>query len=107
MNLGSLKIITREITTRKEIIVALFAVAIFLYVSYIVFLNDKIAEQNVPNYAELSKDSWVKYKEYMISTNNSVEKLAGNNQLEEVEYYKDLIDEREYEERSNPFAKPF
>lgn len=92
---------------RKEPIVMLFSVAIFLFVLYTVFSGNKPTEQNVPNYAELSKDESAKYKEYIDNANSNVKNLAENNQLGEIKYYKDLIAEKEYKKRNDPFAKPF
>lgn len=109
MNFGSLKKAVERIKVKikKELVVVLFAIAIFLLVLYAVFRGDKPTEQDIPNYAELSKDRSARYNEYMANANSSVKNLAENNQLGEIKYYKDLIVEKEYKKRNDPFMKPF
>lgn len=109
MNLGSLKKVTKKIKAKikKELIVILFAIAIFLLVMYTVFGGNKPTEQDVPNYAELIKDKSEKYKEYITNTNGNVKNLAESEQLKEIKYFKNLIEEKEYKKRNDPFVKPF
>lgn len=105
MNFDLLKKAIKKI--KKELVVALFAVAIFLIVLYAVFKVDKPTEQDIPNYAELNKDRSVRYNEYMANANGDIKNLAEGDQLKEIKYFKNLIEEKEHKKRSDPFMKPF
>lgn len=96
-----------KVKIKKELVVMLFAVAIFLLVLYMVFGADRPTEQDVPNYAELSKDKSAKYKERMTDTSGDIKNLAESDQLKEIKYFKNLIEEKEYKKRNDPFMKPF
>lgn len=109
MNFGSLKKAIKKIKVKikKELVVMLFAIAIFLLVLHTVFSGNKPTEQDIPNYAELSKDKSAKYKEYMASASGDIKNLAESDQLKEIKYFKNLIEEKEYKKRNDPFMKPF
>lgn len=107
MDLDLLGKTIKKVRIRKELIVMLFSIAIFLFVLYMVFSGNKPTEQDVPNYAELNKDESAKYKEYIDNANSNVKNLAENNQLKEIKYFKDLIVEKEYKKRNDPFIKSF
>lgn len=109
MNFDLLKKAIKKIKVKikKELVVMLFAIAIFLLVLYAVFNGDKPTEQDVPNYAELSKDKSARYNEYMANANGDIKNLAESDQLKEIKYFKNLIEEKEYKKRNDPFMKPF
>jgi hypothetical protein len=95
-----------KIKTKKVFLVMFLAVVTFLFVSYLVFRNTGLTEQDIPDRENLIEGS-DKYKNYINSANRDTKKLLESEQLNQIEQYDNLIEEKDYKKRDNPFAKPF
>lgn len=97
----------KEIKSKKELISMFLVVVIFLFVIFFAFWGSGLREQDIPNYSELVKDSSSEYKTYINNTNKNIRNLADSDQFKKIKYYKNLIEEKKFKRRENPFAKTF
>jgi hypothetical protein len=102
-----LKRIEKKIKTKKKLSAMFFAVAIFLFVAHLTFSASDLIKQDIPDYQNLIKDNGGEYRNYINSANRDTKKLLESSQLNQIKQYENLIEEKDYEKRDNPFSKPF
>lgn len=89
----------------KEIIALFSAVVIFLYVFYLAFFGFKLSESEISEYIKPFKDNCCEYDDSANNAGANIKNLVEDSQVEELEYYNELIDEKSYNKRENPFTK--
>jgi hypothetical protein len=91
----------------QEIISSLAAVIIFLYIFYSAFFGFELNESEISEYMKPFKDNCCEYDDSVNNAGASIRNLVEDSQVEELNYYDELINERSYNKREDPFTKSF
>lgn len=91
----------------QEIIASLSAVIIFLYVFYSAFFGFELNESEISEYMKSFRNNCCKYDNSINNAGVNIKNLVEDSQVEELNYYDELINERSYNKRENPFTKSF
>jgi hypothetical protein len=90
---------------RSEVVVLLAVSAVFMFIFYSTFFNFKLDEQEVSDYLKPFENSRSEYKNFINNTSVNIKNLAEDNQIKEMKYHTELITEKEYKKRDDPFTK--
>ena len=109
MKLKSVKIekITAEIKTKKGFIFLFAAAVVFSFVSYLTFFQPDPNSDEISEYARLFECGYDEKDTRISGASISIKSLIDDDQVKEMEYYGKLIEEKNYSNGRNPFAKPF
>ena len=89
----------------KEIIASFSAVIIFSYIFYLAFFGFELSESEISEYTKPFKDNCCEYDDSANNAGANIKNLVEDGQIEELKYYNDLIDERSYNKREDPFTE--
>jgi len=89
----------------KEIIVSFSAIIIFSYVFYLAFFGFELSENEIFEYTEPFKNNCCEYDDFANNAGANIKNLVEDSQIEELKYYDELIDERSYDKREDPFTE--
>ena len=89
----------------KEIIALFSAVIIFSYVFYLAFFGFELSESEISEYTKPFKDNCCEYDDSANNAGANIKNLVEDSQVEELKYYDELIDERSYDKREDPFTE--
>lgn len=105
MNFGKNEI--KKMIYRKKgmatVVVAFFALFVFLCVALTDIMNVKVVVEDVQNYDELIRNPYKEYENIMRKT--KINDLINSEQFIEMKYNPDLIMEKDPEIKTNPFEK--
>ena len=94
-----------QIKIKKGYLMAAGAVVVFAAIVYFTLFKLEVDKEDVLNYSELNANPYEKFEESVNS--DEVKKLVEDEQFQDIKYYNDLIEEKEYPKRENPFEKSF
>lgn len=91
----------------QESIALLFAVVVFLSIFYSVFFNLEIGEYEIFEYMKSFGNSRSGYEDFISNAGVNIRNLTEDNQIRELKYYDEPIDEKNYGKREDPFTESF
>ena len=89
----------------QEIIASLYDLIIFLYIFYSAFFGFELNEYEISEYLKPFKDNCCEHDDSVDNAGANIKNLVEDSQVEELEYYDELINERSYNKREDPFTK--
>lgn len=89
----------------QEIIASLSAVIIFLYIFYSAFFGFELNEYEISEYLGPFGDNRYEYNDSIENAGENIKNLVEDSQVEELEYYDELINEKSYNKREDPFTE--
>jgi len=97
--------VLKRIKIKKGCLVAIGAVVFFAIIIYLTLFKLEVTKEDISNYSELSVNPYEKFEENVNS--DEVKNLVEDEQFKNIKYYDNLIEEKEYPVRENPFEKSF
>jgi len=95
----------KRIKIKKGYLAAAGAVIIFAAIIYLTLFKLEVTKEDSLNYSGLNANPYEKFEESVNS--DEVKNLVEDEQFKNIKYYDDLIEEKEYPIRENPFEKSF
>lgn len=99
--------IIRKVASKKEFVFLLIAIVVFSFVSYVTFFQSDPEEFEISEYSKMFENDYSGHNNCIDDSNSSIKNLVSEDQIKEMKYYEELVEEKSYSERENPFIKSF
>ncbi|MCK5122634.1 MAG: hypothetical protein KAQ87_00580 [Candidatus Pacebacteria bacterium] len=89
----------------QEIVFSFLAIIIFLYVFYSALFGFELSESEISEYMKPFRNNCAEYNDSINNVGANIKNLVEDDQIKELKYYDDLIDEKSYDKRKDPFSR--